>query len=88
MLIIFGIGGYFLLFFRVYTFEKIYPRVKDNGIFCMFCFYLLVIIILDLTITSITRSAFNKNFNKYFQLKDNIVVFKFDYFIKYSSYLY
>jgi hypothetical protein len=65
-----------------------YPRVEDNGVLCMFCFYLLVIIILDSRITNIARSAFSKNFDKYLQLEDNIVIFKFDYFIKYSSYLY
>jgi hypothetical protein len=41
-------------------------------------------IILDSRITSIGRSRFNMNFNKYLRLEDNIVVLKFDYFIKNS----
>ena len=65
-----------------------YPRVEDNGVFCMFCFYLLVIIILNSRITGISRSAFSKNYDKYLRLKDNIVIFKYDYFIKYSIYPY
>ena len=65
-----------------------YPQVEDNGDFCMFYFYLLVIIILDSRIIGVARNTFSMNFNKYLRLEDNIVVFKFDYFIKYSSYLH
>ena len=52
----------------------------------MFSFYLLVISILDSRITGIAYSAFSMNFDKYLRLEDNIVVFMFDYFLKYSSY--
>jgi hypothetical protein len=41
-------------------------------------------IILDSRITNIGRSRFNMNFDKYLRLVDNIVILKFDYFIKNS----
>ena len=71
-----------------YIYLRSYPQLENNGVFCMFCFYLLVIIILDSRIIGIALNAFSKNFDKYLRLKDNIVVFKFDYFIKCSNYSY